>query len=134
MRQVQARAYSRAARRGQRRWIIGGYGVRVQRQPVSQIGKAIAELKTAVAFSRVLVGGLVHVARHAEIRKKQPVRRERPSLASHFNGPSKSKLQVRRWLEADLFSVEKRRRDRKSTRLNSSHMSISYAVFCLKKK
>src|SRR6266571_6358279 len=27
-----------------------------------------------------------------------------------------------------------RRRDRKSTRLNSSHMSRSYAVFCLKKK
>src|SRR5207249_10120002 len=30
---------------------------------------------------------------------------------------------------------EKRRfEDRKSTRLNSSHVSISYAVFCLKKK
>src|SRR6266513_5588517 len=28
----------------------------------------------------------------------------------------------------------RRRRDRKSTRLNSSHVSISYAVFCLKKK
>src|SRR5690242_21043833 len=28
----------------------------------------------------------------------------------------------------------RRSRDRKSTRLNSSHMSISYAVFCLKKK
>src|SRR5207245_5038541 len=27
-----------------------------------------------------------------------------------------------------------RERDRKSTRLNSSHGSISYAVFCLKKK
>src|SRR5438034_7604977 len=27
-----------------------------------------------------------------------------------------------------------RRRDRKSTRLNSSHTVISYAVFCLKKK
>src|SRR5689334_24491725 len=26
------------------------------------------------------------------------------------------------------------RQDRKSTRLNSSHSSISYAVFCLKKK
>src|SRR5690606_41534200 len=26
-----------------------------------------------------------------------------------------------------------RRRDRKSTRLNSSHVKISYAVFCLKK-
>src|SRR5699024_11925753 len=30
-----------------------------------------------------------------------------------------------------LVKVEK---DRKSTRLNSSHVSISYAVFCLKKK
>src|SRR5258705_3867605 len=27
-----------------------------------------------------------------------------------------------------------RREDRKSTRLNSSHLGISYAVFCLKKK
>src|SRR5215208_3266402 len=27
-----------------------------------------------------------------------------------------------------------RRADRKSTRLNSSHVAISYAVFCLKKK
>src|SRR5699024_12225903 len=27
-----------------------------------------------------------------------------------------------------------KRTDRKSTRLNSSHVSISYAVFCLKKK
>src|SRR5471030_933188 len=30
--------------------------------------------------------------------------------------------------------VRRRRRDRKSTRLNSSHLGISYAVFCLKKK
>src|SRR5207249_11784258 len=29
---------------------------------------------------------------------------------------------------------KRQRRDRKSTRLNSSHVSISYAVFCLKKK
>src|SRR5439155_7219064 len=30
--------------------------------------------------------------------------------------------------------VELQLRDRKSTRLNSSHVAISYAVFCLKKK
>src|SRR5699024_12627545 len=30
--------------------------------------------------------------------------------------------------------ARKKQRDRKSTRLNSSHVSISYAVFCLKKK
>src|SRR5438045_6094618 len=29
---------------------------------------------------------------------------------------------------------ERRGQDRKSTRLNSSHLGISYAVFCLKKK
>src|SRR2546430_11151384 len=32
------------------------------------------------------------------------------------------------------FLRRKRIRDRKSTRLNSSHSQISYAVFCLKKK
>src|SRR5690606_30702259 len=32
-----------------------------------------------------------------------------------------------------LYEIS-RRRDRKSTRLNSSHVKISYAVFCLKKK
>src|SRR3989442_11157073 len=31
-------------------------------------------------------------------------------------------------------NVEAKREDRKSTRLNSSHVRISYAVFCLKKK
>src|SRR2546428_4567023 len=32
------------------------------------------------------------------------------------------------------LSDSRRSRDRKSTRLNSSHDQISYAVFCLKKK
>src|SRR5438309_8605546 len=36
---------------------------------------------------------------------------------------------VRRGLRRDVRGA-----DRKSTRLNSSHSSISYAVFCLKKK
>src|SRR5437773_3793640 len=33
-----------------------------------------------------------------------------------------------------LPAAAARGRDRKSTRLNSSHITISYAVFCLKKK
>src|SRR5690348_17971330 len=45
----------------------------------------------------------------------------------------------RRRARADVASRHRPRRrhgllDRKSTRLNSSHPSISYAVFCLKKK
>src|SRR3712207_6993694 len=34
----------------------------------------------------------------------------------------------------DVGQGHDRRADRKSTRLNSSHANISYAVFCLKKK
>src|SRR2546430_10145120 len=34
----------------------------------------------------------------------------------------------------DRRAQQDRRADRKSTRLNSSHSQISYAVFCLKKK
>src|SRR5256885_7747132 len=35
---------------------------------------------------------------------------------------------------AALGPLQRGARDRKSTRLNSSHLVISYAVFCLKKK
>src|SRR4051812_49781672 len=38
----------------------------------------------------------------------------------------------RAWLQNVIGAMASE--DRKSTRLNSSHMSISYAVFCLKKK
>src|SRR3712207_8499040 len=46
---------------------------------------------------------------------------------------------VESWDSYDQFSlmrqsIEQELRDRKSTRLNSSHANISYAVFCLKKK
>src|SRR3712207_7414701 len=37
------------------------------------------------------------------------------------------------YLRSAPRSQEDKRRDRKSTRLNSSHANISYAVFCLKK-
>src|SRR3712207_7781447 len=40
---------------------------------------------------------------------------------------------LRRGRELDTCPVQ-RSLDRKSTRLNSSHANISYAVFCLKKK
>src|SRR5699024_12253522 len=39
--------------------------------------------------------------------------------------------EVKEWVAESSLETS---RDRKSTRLNSSHVSISYAVFCLKKK
>src|SRR5690554_7616189 len=42
--------------------------------------------------------------------------------------------QARHAIEAGLIAELTGYQDRKSTRLNSSHVRISYAVFCLKKK
>src|SRR5258707_4192670 len=47
-------------------------------------------------------------------------------IGQHTNA---SALQLQEGLEMPV-----QERDRKSTRLNSSHANISYAVFCLKKK
>src|SRR5690242_6709239 len=66
-------------------------------------------------------------------RGKQESRRRARVSASRRELPAL----CRRSLPAQPQLCERDRRgktDRKSTRLNSSHMSISYAVFCLKKK
>src|SRR5207249_5242580 len=50
------------------------------------------------------------------------------------NSPAMSSvLRVCRKCGAEIFADAPEGLDRKSTRLNSSHVSISYAVFCLKK-
>src|SRR5947208_13078177 len=48
--------------------------------------------------------------------------------------PASLAVGVRRTPLRDAGTVGSGVRDRKSTRLNSSHQIISYAVFCLKKK
>src|SRR2546426_7537568 len=51
--------------------------------------------------------------------------------------PGKPELEIQRaaGLPAQIAEkLEAQAQDRKSTRLNSSHLVISYAVFCLKKK
>src|SRR3712207_7276890 len=50
---------------------------------------------------------------------------ERPAGPDHRGGPVRARHRAEHRV---------RRGDRKSTRLNSSHANISYAVFCLKKK
>src|SRR5258708_32063870 len=67
-----------------------------------------------------------------------------PILASRSNwssasrnsemAPPKSPQQLQREAAVDSKPSASSRLDRKSTRLNSSHQIISYAVFCLKKK
>src|SRR5439155_22680084 len=60
------------------------------------------------------------------------------TAASHRRSPTCSAARRRRCSLGSLprcrTSARPGSRDRKSTRLNSSHVAISYAVFCLKKK
>src|SRR5690606_41080099 len=48
--------------------------------------------------------------------------------------PDRIRCRLGRLLAVGEWGPRSSRRDRKSTRLNSSHVKISYAVFCLKKK
>src|SRR5438552_4784760 len=60
-------------------------------------------------------------------------RRLRPGTLRAHAGPAAGRLRRARG-DTRGRSPSDRGRDRKSTRLNSSHQIISYAVFCLKKK
>src|SRR5438034_5340983 len=59
-------------------------------------------------------------------------RSRRYSPEPGVQGASAGWGELRRWRWPKKWGTAKR--DRKSTRLNSSHTVISYAVFCLKKK
>src|SRR5690349_22157935 len=67
---------------------------------------------------------------------------DRRRVDPHFRHRVRERVRVVRVQQQRLVLVEPHRdarlgglvEDRKSTRLNSSHVEISYAVFCLKKK
>src|SRR5690606_41035412 len=74
-------------------------------------------------------------ARHHPLRAAD--RRRRRGLAGRRGQRAELSLPAARRLraaEGRPAPVELSARDRKSTRLNSSHVKISYAVFCLRKK
>src|SRR5688572_31727044 len=55
-------------------------------------------------------------------------------LAEISVGTITTKKEVFAGIKTDVVKLSLESEDRKSTRLNSSHSQISYAVFCLKKK
>src|SRR5690606_39955044 len=69
-------------------------------------------------------------------RGAHPGRRRSPASTRRegLRGPWSRGIPTKRQPSQRRAARGRRRRDRKSTRLNSSHVEISYAVFCLKKK
>src|SRR3712207_8545439 len=66
----------------------------------------------------------VHAAAELTRERQEPPGHARPPRARRATGLARDRVVV------EIRSST----DRKSTRLNSSHANISYAVFCLKKK
>src|SRR5690625_6177145 len=60
--------------------------------------------------------------------------RENRQLKKEISGLSETLKHYKKVEEALQETLQTAKTDRKSTRLNSSHVAISYAVFCLKKK
>src|SRR5690625_7080270 len=58
------------------------------------------------------------------------------ATGQHHNPPfiASAPVATLAWIGAQTKKIILSTADRKSTRLNSSHVAISYAVFCLKKK
>src|SRR5579863_3630081 len=75
----------------------------------------------------------IQIERRDRVHADTGARRTHPQLA---RSRSRQIAQPQNQVEAGVDSGDLRAtaQDRKSTRLNSSHPSISYAVFCLKKK
>src|SRR5690606_40677592 len=67
-------------------------------------------------------------------RRGRPASRRGAAGARPRTGHAVAPTVARRHAHAGAGADAVVRRDRKSTRLNSSHVKISYAVFCLKKK
>src|SRR5689334_24707316 len=67
-------------------------------------------------------------------RRQNQRRSNRHWIAARGRQSHWSSCTIKRRFEHRISRAHHIRLDRKSTRLNSSHSSISYAVFCLKKK
>src|SRR5690606_40405872 len=71
-----------------------------------------------------------------EVVKREREERRRAEFEANNLRLAQKGLPLEVWTEPteEEFDPESDSLDRKSTRLNSSHVKISYAVFCLKKK
>src|SRR5256885_3018098 len=83
---------------------------------------------------------LFRSVKHADGKENLSAHRVRPDLGIRASGCLREFIErarqvgLRHCIEASHHVPRVGLRDRKSTRLNSSHLVISYAVFCLKKK
>src|SRR5699024_11923553 len=96
-----------------------------------RLGSGLSVIKDSEKFDTITICGMGGPLIASIIKDGVKYLNNRPRfvISSNIYGES-----VRRQMNDEGYSIVQEEIDRKSTRLNSSHVSISYAVFCLKKK
>src|SRR3989454_3679347 len=99
----------------------------------------VHEARFRALVDRQIAGGvrlLVPCGTTGEAATLTPAEQERVIALTVETARGRAKVVAGVGSNATAATIERARaaRDRKSTRLNSSHLVISYAVFCLKKK
>src|SRR5262245_43619792 len=103
------------------------------------IDKAVAEVVAGISKSAKKVSGSAEIAQVGTISAngEKAIGDMIAKAMQKVGNEGVITVEEAKSLESELEVVEGMqfdRGDRKSTRLNSSHLGISYAVFCLKKK
>src|SRR5699024_11525978 len=97
------------------------------REQLSYQQRTLADMQTA---KEDVIGKI----KALENEQRFVAKAEEEQLSSEAIEQKISDAQTTRQQVEEKLAADRQIRDRKSTRLNSSHVSISYAVFCLKKK
>src|SRR5690625_5349371 len=99
--------------------------------PISPALGAVGALGVVVAMNQAVREGWDEGRLQREIDR---IRTARPTAVNLAWGVDQVRSAIPQGVAAVLSLARGVVTDRKSTRLNSSHVAISYAVFCLKKK
>src|SRR5690625_5536003 len=95
--------------------------------------RIVREIKKADADRKIMLPGISHDLRTPLARMRLEIEMSQMSDEAR-QAIDEDLAQINHSIEQLMEYARPAGRDRKSTRLNSSHVAISYAVFCLKKK
>src|SRR3712207_8913486 len=122
----------------------GGQLARMTHQAAIALGQSLRVLSVTPDDSAALVAADVRIGTHTDLAALREFAKGCDAVTfdhehvpgEHIRALEAEGVKVFPGAGALLFAQDKgrMREDRKSTRLNSSHANISYAVFCLKKK
>src|SRR2546426_8360586 len=97
---------------------------------VAKVTRGRAKSREPAIWPLPSSGSIMQASRKQDLMVTDPIPRLQAAVAGRYT----IERELGRGGMATVYLAQDLKQDRKSTRLNSSHLVISYAVFCLKKK